>query len=145
MFATRICGTLLLLSSALLLVQAADHPAPGPDKSTASANKSGVKNIDVREFEKLRTAKTNVILDVRTPQEFAAGHMPGAVNIDVNSPEFDKKVATLDPKKTYLVHCAAGFRGSKACEKLQKLSFGRVYNLEGGMKAWEKAGQKAEK
>ena len=47
------------------------------------------KRIEVEEFDKLRAAKTNIVLDVRTEKEFKAGHIPGAVLIDVNAPDFD--------------------------------------------------------
>ena len=104
-----------------------------------------VKNVGVEEFEKLRADKKNVVLDVRTPEEFAAGHIPGAINIDVNAPGFAKKVEAMDRNQTYLVHCAAGRRSARACEAMNKLDFPKLYNLEGGMKAWEKAGNKAEK
>ena len=103
-----------------------------------------MKNIGVAEFEKLRSQK-NVVLDVRTPKEYAAGHIPGAVNIDVNAPDFEDKVKKLDKNKAYLVHCAAGARSRKACEKMGKLDFPTLYNLEGGFKEWEKAGNKPEK
>jgi rhodanese-related sulfurtransferase len=104
------------------------------------------KNIAVEEFDKLRKqTNTAVVLDVRTAREFAAGHIAGATNIDWNAGEFEKKVARLDRNKTYLVHCAAGGRSAKAAEKLMTLQFTNVYNLEGGMKAWEKAGKPVEK
>lgn len=103
------------------------------------------KNIDVDQFEKMRAGKTNVVLDVRTKQEYDAGHIPGAVLIDWNSPDFEKKVAALDKEKTYLVHCASGGRSAKASAKLGGLNFKNIYNLEGGYRAWEKAGNKGEK
>ena len=103
------------------------------------------KNLNVDQFEKMRANKTNVVLDVRTKKEYDAGHMPGAVLIDFNSPDFDKKIATLDKDKTYLVHCAAGGRSAKAAGKMSTLNFKSVYNLEGGYRAWEKAGNKGEK
>jgi rhodanese-related sulfurtransferase len=131
----------LLAGAALAwpLLRAADpeHAAAAP-KTAAQAGTNAFHNIGVQEFEKLRSATNNVVLDVRTPKEFAAGHIPGATNIDVNAPDFDKKVRALDRNKTYLVHCAAGVRSAKACEKLSKLSFGHLYNLTGGFKAWEK-------
>ena len=89
--------------------------------------------------------KQNVILDVRTPGEFSAGHIPGAVNLDYNAPDFQEKAAALDKSKTYLVHCAAGVRSARACEKLIHLDFPNLYNLPGGFKAWAKAGQPVEK
>ncbi len=103
-----------------------------------------VRNVGVAEFEKLRGDKKNVVLDVRTSQEFAAGHIPGAINLDVNGADFEQKVAGLDKSKSYLVHCAAGVRSARACDKMSKLDFSKLYNLEGGFKAWEKAGNKAE-
>jgi len=71
--------------------------------------------------------------------------MPGAMLVDFNSPDFEKKIASLDKDKTYLVHCAAGGRSAKASAKMGALNFKSVYNLEGGYRAWEKAGNKGEK
>ena len=102
-------------------------------------------NVGVAEFAKLRADKKNVVLDVRTPKEYADGHIAGAVNLDFYAPDFEAKVAKLDKDKTYLVHCAAGVRSAKACDKMGKLNFPKLYNLEGGFKAWEKAGKEVEK
>jgi len=136
----------LVLGCTAAAAGAADAPATKPQTAVSNSGKpAAVHNVGVAEFEKLRADKKNVVLDVRTPREFAAGHMPGAVNIDFNAPDFAEKVAKLDPSKTYLVHCAGGVRSSKACTKLKSLSFTSLYNLEGGMKEWEKAGHKPEK
>ena len=86
-----------------------------------------------------------MVLDVRTREEYAAGHIPGAVNIDVNAPDFQEKISKLDKNKTYLVHCAAGVRSARACDRMSRLDFSKLYNLGGGFRAWEKAGNKAEK
>jgi len=123
---------LLILISALLLI-------------SPSAFAADYKNLNVEQFDKMRAGKTNVVLDVRTKKEHDAGHIPGAVLIDFNSPEFEKKIATLDKDKTYLVHCASGGRSAKASAKMSALNFKNVYNLEGGYRAWEKAGNKGEK
>jgi rhodanese-related sulfurtransferase len=103
------------------------------------------KNLSVDEFARMAADKQNVILDVRTPAEFSAGHIPGAVNLDYNAPDFQAKAAALDKSKTYLVHCAVGGRSVRACEKLNRLDFPNLYNLPGGFKAWAKAGQPVEK
>jgi len=114
--------------------------APG---STAEAG--GFKNLSVAEFAKMAADKRNVILDVRTTDEFKASHIAGAVNLDVMEPDFEKKAGALDKGKTYLVHCASGVRSVRACDKLSRLDFPRLYNLSGGFKAWAKAGQPVEK
>src|SRR3954468_14892505 len=123
---------LMIFSFAATALRAQDGQAP---PSIKAPDTKGFKNVNVEEFDKLRADKKNVVLDVRTKREFEAGHIPGAVNIDVNAPDFDKKVAKLDKSKTYLVHCAGGVRSVKACEKLAPLKFENLYNLEGGYKA----------
>jgi rhodanese-related sulfurtransferase len=104
-----------------------------------------VRNVGVEEFDKLRADKNHVVLDVRTPEEFAKGHIPGALNVDFNAPDFQKKVAELDKSKTYLVHCAGGVRSAKACTLMDKAAFANLVNLEPGYRAWEKAGKPVEK
>jgi rhodanese-related sulfurtransferase len=113
--------------------------APLPAKSSA------IKNVGVEEFDRLRTGKNTITLDVRTAEEYTRGHVPGAVNVDWNAKDFAEKVAALDKSQTYLVHCAAGVRSAKACARMTKLNFKKLYNLEGGFKAWEEAGKPVEK
>ena len=140
--------TVIALLLGLSVATAAAAADAKDEKKPSSAEKKeakGFKNVDVAEFEKLRADKKNVVLDVRTQKEFEAGHIPGAVNIDVNAPDFPEKVAKLEKNKTYLVHCAAGVRSAKACDKMSHLAFPKLYNLEGGFKAWETAGNKPEK
>jgi rhodanese-related sulfurtransferase len=135
----------VLLSFSVATVASA---ADAKDEKKPPAIKKEAKsfnNIDVAAFEKLRADKKNVVLDVRTQKEFEKGHIPGALNIDVNAADFPEKVARLEKNKTYLVHCGAGVRSAKACEKMGHLDFPRLYNLEGGFKAWETAGNKPEK
>jgi rhodanese-related sulfurtransferase len=112
---------------------------------TLIAAEQKFKSVGVDEFDKLRKQTNTVVLDVRTPKEFTAGHIPGATNIDWYASDFEKRVSGLDKSKTYLVHCAAGRRSASAAEKLSGLRFTNVYNLEGGMKEWEKAAKPVQK
>lgn len=121
--------------------------ATAADKSTtqAAAEASATKrfrNIDVAEWEKLRKDASVVVLDVRTAEEFADGHMPGAINLDIRGGKFAETLAGLDKSKTYLVHCAVGGRSAKACGQMDGLKFEKVLNLSGGITAWEAAGHK---
>lgn len=129
---------LLVLFTALASLLAAEGPS--------SKDPKGFKNVGVEEFDRLRAGQDTVVLDVRTPKEFEAGHIPGAINIDWNATaDFNKKIAALDKSKTYLVHCAVGGRSAKAGEKMAALKFNQVYNLVGGFNAWAKAGKPTEK
>jgi len=102
------------------------------------------KNLSVDEFAGMAADKGNVILDVRTATEFAAGRVPGAVNLDVTAADFESRAAALDKNKAYLVYCASGVRSVRACEQLARLKFPRLYNLPGGFRAWAKAGKTVE-
>ena len=128
------------LASLSLSATAADKPAT---KATAevSATKR-FRNIDVAEWEKLRKDASVVVLDVRTAEEFADGHMPGAINLDIRGGKFAETLAGLDKSKTYLVHCAVGGRSAKACGQMDGMKFDKVLNLSGGITAWEAAGHK---
>ena len=125
-----------------LLLCLAVSPIFAADKPPVSKN---VKNVGVEEFDKLRAEKNAVVLDVRTEKEFKDGHIPGAVNLDVNAPDFAKKVAALDKDKTYLVHCASGRRSLKACGVMEQSEFKKLVNLEDGFTSWTKAGKPVEK
>lgn len=102
---------------------------------------AGFREVGVAEFARLAADKQNVILDVRTAQEFKNGHIPGAVNLDYLAPDFEKRAAALDKSKNYLVHCATDVRSVRACGKLNRLGFTQLHSLSGGMRAWTRAGQ----
>jgi rhodanese-related sulfurtransferase len=85
------------------------------------------------------------VLDVRSAEEFAKGHITGAINLNIHAPDFAAQVAKFDKKKPILVNCHVGSRGAIAAAELSRLGFKSVFNLEGGMDAWEKAGNHAEK
>ena len=135
----------LLLALAAASAQAQPSTNTEPKGPAVAARPGAPKKVEVEEFEKLWLAKTNVVLDVRTKQEFDAGHIPGAINLDVNAPGFTKKVAALDTNKVYLVHCAAGRRSANACDQMSRLGFSRLIDLAPGFRGWEKAGKPVEK
>jgi rhodanese-related sulfurtransferase len=106
---------------------------------------AGVFAQDVPEWspseisKKLKANPTAVILDVRTPEEFAEDHLARAINIDVNSPDFEKQSAKLDKKKPVYVYCLGGVRSKKAAGILKRNGYQAV-SMSGGIKAWKSAG-----
>ena len=82
-------------------------------------------------------SKKNVLLDVRTPEEFAAGHVPGAVNIDVKNPNFEEEIQKLDTKKNYFIYCKSGVRAKLATEKMQEKGFKNAKNFKDGMSTYK--------
>lgn len=105
----------------------------------ASAAETNVTHLNAEQAQKLIVEKKVVVLDIRTPEEFAAGHIAGATNINFRAANFEKAIATLDKNQTYLLHCASGNRSTQALPKFEKLEFKSLYHLDGGLRAWQKA------
>jgi phage shock protein E len=81
-----------------------------------------------------------VILDVRTPEEFAEGHIDGAVLVDFYDADFADQLAALDPDLPYLVYCRSGNRSGQTLPLMQQLGFGSAVDVGGGILAWADAG-----
>lgn len=85
------------------------------------------------------------VLDVRTPGEFAGGHIAKAVNVDWNGSDFEKGIAGLDKKKPVFVYCLSGGRSGSAARLMREAGFSSVYELDGGMIRWRSEGHPEEK
>ena len=81
-----------------------------------------------------------VIIDVRTPKEFADEHIEDAINIDYRSETFRGELNKLDKNKTYLIYCRSGGRSGSALDIMEELNFREVYNMLGGINEWKAAG-----
>ena len=69
-----------------------------------------------------------IVIDVRTPEEFATGHLDGALNIDVQSPDFMAHVSQLDPDADYFIYCRSGNRSGQAVAQMSTLGFTSMIN-----------------
>lgn len=98
-----------------------------------------VTGVDPAAAAEIVSSGDALVLDVRTPAEFAAGHLPGAVNIDVESSDFADRVSGLDEGEPTLVYCQTGNRSGVATEKMVDLGFTDLSELEGGIEAWAAA------
>ena len=87
------------------------------------------------EFE---SDKNAFLLDVRTPDEFEAGHIPDATLLNINDPQsFIEGIKTLDLTKNYYVYCRSGARSAKACQVMNQIGIEVTKNLLGGFMEWE--------
>jgi phage shock protein E len=80
------------------------------------------------------------LIDVRTVEEYADGHITGSVNMDINDPGFNDNVQILDKNTQYAVYCASGVRSGKAAEIMRQSGFTNVYTLAGGIRSWKEKG-----
>lgn len=94
------------------------------------------KSVDIDEF-KTEISKSGVqLVDVRTTQEYTEGHIPGAMNIDVNAPDFEEKIKALDKKENVAIYCRSGRRSKMAANKLTAAGF-KVIELNTGFLSWD--------
>ncbi len=102
------------------------------------------KSVGVEEFESIIQDTAVVRLDVRTPEEFAEGHIANAINIDVTQVDFKEKVMDkLSKQKLIAVYCRSGRRSKKAANELKKMGF-KVVELDKGYTNWTSNGKKIE-
>lgn len=97
------------------------------------------QDIDAEKFQELMKEKETVVLDVRTPAETSDGVVPGYQMINIMAPDFREQINKLDKSKTYLVYCRSGNRSGQACDYMAGLGFDKLYNLSGGIGAWNRA------
>lgn len=108
--------------------------------NTGCTNSQNFKSVDVAEFKTTLEKTTDAqLLDVRTPGEFAGGHISNAKNADWNGSDFNTQVANLDKEKPVFVYCLSGGRSKKAASHLKDLGFKNIIELNGGYLAWSKA------
>lgn len=81
-----------------------------------------------------------VLLDIRTPAEVEAGHLPGAVEIDFRSEGFQDSIDALDREATYLIYCRTANRSGQAFDLMTQMGFTKVYDMEGGIRLWGELG-----
>jgi rhodanese-related sulfurtransferase len=103
-----------------------------------------LKNVDAEMFKKLIADKKYTLIDLRTTEELKGGKIPGAIQIDFRSDDFDKKLSALDPNKPYLIYCARGRRSAECGNIMEQKGFKEVVNLEKGYESWKQKGFETE-
>ena len=101
--------------------------------------------INVAKFEqRIQATPEAVILDVRTPKEFAEGHLPNAINIDYRGGDLKLSLDSLDKDKVYLLYCKSGGRSAASVKMLDSAGFKHVVDLKGGITKWKEEGKPLE-
>ena len=137
-----------ILGLALLLISWLGIPGGevwGDPSTAGSGTKTQIiQSISAKEafdlIEKNHDNQDFILLDVRTPEEFEAEHIQGAVDLDYYGSNFVRKLKRLDKEKTYLLYCRSGNRSGQTLQLLEKLGFREVYHISGGMIEWKASG-----
>ena len=138
-------GRSILLVGALVAgmlggVAACSASPPGSPSGSPSTSTHQLQHLDAAAFAAEVATPGVVVIDVRTPAEYATGHLRDAVNLDVQSSDFAARLADLDVSTSYAVYCQSGHRSELALEKLAAAGFTHVVDLTGGVPAWTAQG-----
>lgn len=114
-------------------VAVADAPA---DSATAGETSPAFGLVTPQQAFDLSGREDITVIDVRTPEEFAEGHIDGATMIDFYADTFGDDIGALDPSGTYLLYCRSGNRSGQAAALMQQLGFEQVYDMDGGVVAY---------
>lgn len=107
--------------------------------STSCTGQNGIEAIGTDEYVEMEPKEDVLVIDVRTPDEVAQGHIAGAdYFINIYDKSFKEKVNALDKDKTYIVYCRSGARSANAIKQMNDMGFKHLYNLTGGIMAWDK-------
>lgn len=102
---------------------------------TDAHDRTNLKDLKPQQFQSFVQSRQGTLLDVRTPKEYAEGHITQSENIDYKDSNFELALENLDKNEPYFVYCKSGVRSSKAGETMQELGFTQVYLLDGGIDA----------
>ena len=106
------------------------------NKNVKSESMGIVEVIDAKSFQDKMGDSLIQIIDVRTPDEFAGGSIPGSINIDYYASDFSEKISELNKQTETLIYCHSGGRSGKASKIMNELGFKEVYDLKGGFSNW---------
>jgi len=126
----------VLAVAAVTGVSACSSDAP----ASSSTSPAAVQHLAASDFATAMKQPGTIVLDVRTPAEFAEGHLPQAKNIDFESADFATQIAGLDKNATYAVYCRSGNRSGSALEQMSAAGFTHAYDLADGIVAWQSMG-----
>jgi rhodanese-related sulfurtransferase len=107
---------------------------------TSCGGSAAAVDLNPTEFQAKAKEAGVVLLDVRTAGEYMAGHIDGAINIDVEGMTFEGEIKALDTSKTYAIYCQSGRRSRIAAETMANAGFTNLFNLDQGIGSWQAAG-----
>jgi len=129
---------MFLMIVSISIVGCAQSKSSGnpPTEAEVKSLEGKTQRVSKEEFKAYMESNKVQIVDVRTPDEFSAGNINGAVNIDFYSDAFKSKLETLDKNQPVLIYCKSGGRSSQALDVMKTMGFKTVLELEGGYSNW---------
>lgn len=126
----------ILKLSLLIFISVLNINCNNKQKANSNEQLGKIKQVTPIEFKE--QSKNQTMIDIRTPQEFAQGHIEGAININYFDKSFLEQVSKFDKTKPIYMYCRSGNRTSSASKKMQDLGFEEIIDLQGGIMNWSR-------
>lgn len=139
----RLLGVMAMLLVALSLSACGGAPAGAGVAEAGAVAASLPDTVDVNTVAQLKGQDDVLVLDVREPSEYAAGHIPGVTLIPMG--QVPNRLSEIPEDKTVIVTCRSGNRSGQIAEYLRQQGYEDVHNMKGGILAWQDAGLPVEK
>jgi phage shock protein E len=136
----RSLAAVLVAALALIVAGCGGGSSSATSQETTTAESSAVTLVSPTDAQTLIESGDVEVVDVRTPEEYAEGHIEGATLVDFYEPDFADRIAELDRGQEYVVYCRSGNRSSQATALMAEQGFAAVNDVDGGIVAWEAAG-----
>ena len=105
-----------------------------------SCGQSTETTLSVEKFQEAIAKPDIILLDVRTPEEYAEGHLDNSINLDFRNTNFETRIDSLDKTKSYEIYCHSGKRSGNSVKLMQDKGFKDVHDLKGGIMEWQAKG-----
>ena len=119
----------------------APSPTASGDFGAGTSDGNTSDTLAAAPFAEVVGEPGTIVLDVRAPEEFAAGQLEGARNLDVSAPDFAEQVAQLPADGRYAVYCRSGNRSAQALTVMRDAGIRDAVHLDGGITAWQSSGR----
>lgn len=129
----------ILVSLPIVVIGALIYLTNSNSSRVVSGNlDSGLQSVSSKDFSaEINDADARVLIDIRTPQEYAAGHLDNAINFDFYEPTFVQQLDQLDRNEPIAIYCRSGSRSSVTLQIMKEMGFTNVTELQGGILAWQ--------
>lgn len=128
-----------IVGGMVIIMQSDNSSQPLP---VSEADTTVIASVSAQDFADGLSERT--LVDIRTPEEYSAGHIPGASNIDFYAADFEAQFANYDRNEPLAIYCRSGSRSGQALDILEGMGFTNVVDLAGGIMSWERNGREVE-
>lgn len=133
----------MMVTASLSMAGCSKNPGESTSGAQSTVQEAAkIERVNTEKFESMLSEYPDAqLIDVRTPQEYAGGHLENALNLNYYDPSFKRKIHELKKDEPVFVYCAVGGRSAAVAQVLKEQGFTHIIDLEGGITDWKRNGK----